>query len=222
MAVLSIDTLYTTYNGYTTADALDYAQSPLSGTYTTSTKVNAITVRENYVAAPSRGNPPGGTFGFTTNDFCYSLLTVSLVAGATPASISTTWQWPLQGSALPAAGLYAIIDGEIVNYSSYTTAPGPGGTFVTDLNGLKRGLAGTTDSDHLTTGPLVTVYPLEPGIITAIEQDKELEVFNIHTRTTIVDPNGQEPTHVINDMYTIPESLVSMVKYTDSVGQYYP
>ena len=216
MALLSVDTLYTTYNGYTTADALDYAQSPFAGSYTTSTKVNAISAREKYEGPYVY--PPGGTFGFTQNDFCYSLLSANCGAGATTASILTTWQWPLQGSALPGGGLYAIIDGEIVNYSSYTIVAG----FVEALNGLKRGIAGTADSDHLVIGPLVTIYPLEPGIITAIEQDKELEVFNIHTRKTIVDPNGQEPTHVINDMYTIPESLVSMVKYTDSVGQYYP
>ena len=54
MALLSVDTLYTTYDTYTSADALEYAQSPStyaekatdSATYFT--KVNSLTVGDSY------------------------------------------------------------------------------------------------------------------------------------------------------------------------------
>ena len=200
MALISVDTLYTTYDTYTSADALDYAQSPAgddSGEYVT--KVKAI------ASWTSRGP---GTYGFGMNVFSGSELSATCAAGATTVSVFTINLWPQQGTVH--GPLYAIIGSEIVSYTSETVVVGT----VTALNGLVRGLGGTSDVIHTYGGSAVGIFPLDQGEVTSIEQDKELSVFNIRTTTTAADPNEQYPDIVTNDMYTIPESLVTMVKYT--------
>ena len=196
MALLSVDTLYTTFDGYTSADVLDYAQSPAgddSGEYIA--KVKAIASRT-------------GTYGFGMNVFSGSELSATCAAGATTVSVFTINTWPQQGTVH--GPLYAIIGSEIVSYTSETVVVGS----VTALNGLVRGLGGTSDVIHTYGGSAVGIFPLAQGAVTSIEQDKELSVFNIRTTTTAVDPAEQYPDIVTNDMYTIPESLVTMVKYT--------
>lgn len=198
MALISVDTLYTTYDTYTSADALDYAQSPAgddSGAY--STKVKVI--------------ESSGYYGFHINTYVTAILSGTCSAAATTASITTTTglTWPEQANpSLPT--LYAMIGAEIVTYSSYTIV----GASVTVLNGLVRGLGGTDDTTHTYSALTdINVWPLTQGSVVSIEHDRDLEVFNINTTATISDPNRQYPDLTEVGMYTIPESLVAMVKY---------
>ena len=197
MALISVDTLYTTYDTYTSADALDYAQSPAgddSGAY--STKVKIV--------------ESSGYYGFHRNTYVTAILSATCSAAAVTATITTSTglTWPYQGS-LPNP-LYAMIGAEIVTYSSETIV----GSSVTALNGLVRGLGGTDDTTHTYSALTdIDVWPLVQGSVASIEHDKDLEVFNINTTATISDPNRQYPDIVEVRMYTIPKSLVAMVKY---------
>jgi len=189
--------LYTTYDTYTSADALDYAQSPAgddSGAY--SAKVKVV--------------ESSGYYGFHINTYVTAILSATCSAAATTASITTTTglTWPYQGS-LPNP-LYAMIGAEIVTYSSETIV----GSSVTALNGLVRGLGGTDDTTHTYSALTdINVWPLTQGSVVSIEHDRDLEVFNINTTATIIDPNRQYPDLTTVGLYSIPESLVAMVKY---------
>ena len=195
LTLLPVDTIYFTYDGYTTADALDYAQSPVdSGAY--STKVKALQT--------------GSYYGFYQNIYVTAILSATCSSGATTASITTSagLEWPQQASMTDP--LYAMIGSEIVTYSSYTIV----GTSVTALNGLVRGLGGTDDTTHTYSATTDTdVWPLTQATVTSIDHNKDEQVFNISTTATIEDPNRQYPSIVEVGLYSIPESLVSVVKY---------
>lgn len=198
LTLLPVDTIYLTYDTYTTADALDYAQSPAgddSGAY--STKVKVV--------------ESSGYYGFHINIYVTAILSATCSAAATTASITTSTglAWPQQANpSLPT--LYAMIGAEIVTYNSYTIV----GSSVTALNGLVRGLGGTDDTTHTYSALTdIDVWPLTRGTVVSIDHNKDDQVFNINTTATIADPNRQYPDITEVGLYSIPESLVAMVKY---------
>ena len=191
MALVSVDTLYTTYDTYTSADALDYAQSPStlvekgidSDTYFT--KVKSITV--------------GDYYSYTRNINTISRTIATLAAAAT----TTVNLAVVAGNPFPASG-YALIGAEIIYYATTTEVAGS----TTNLNTLMRGQSGTIDVDH---GISTNVFPLALGTVASIDHNKDEDVFNINTLCTIVD--AQYGNIVENNMFTIPSSEVAMVKY---------
>jgi len=192
MALLTVDTLYTTYDTYTSADALDYAQSPStfaekgvdSDTYFT--KVKSITVAD--------------AFGYARNIYTSARIGPSpLAAGAT----TTATILLASGDNFPSSG-YALIGAEVVYYAATTETLGD----TSSLDTLTRAQSYTVDVIH---GVAQSVFPLVAGSVTSIEHNQELEVFNINTSATIT--SSQYPSITEVGMYTIPESLVAMVKY---------
>lgn len=192
MALISVDTLYTTYDTYTSADALDYAQSPStyvekgtdSATYFT--KVKSITVADS--------------FGYARNIYTSARLSAPLTAGVTTtAAISL-----VSGDNFPSSG-YALIMAEVVYYASTTEDATP---TTTSLDTLTRAESYTVDVTH---GAAQSVFPLVAGSVVSIDHNPELNVFNINTIATITSSQYADIVEV--NMYTIPESLVAMVKY---------
>jgi|TARA_Y100000296_G_C5176562_1_gene260479 hypothetical protein len=192
MALLSVDTLYTTYDTYTSADALDYAESPStiaektidSSTYFT--KVKSLTVGDNY--------------GYERNVYVAATLDSGLTSGVTSTvAISVTGS-----DSFPSSG-HALVGAEVIFYAT-TTEDGQGVT--TDLNTLTRALASTVDVTHAASQ---RIYGLVDRSIVTIEHNEDLEVFNINTKATATSSQFSDLVYV--DMFTIPETSVAMVKY---------
>jgi len=192
MALLTVDTLYTAYDTYTSADALDYALSPStlaekivdSSAYLT--KVNSLAV--------------GDSYGYERNIYVAATLDSGLTSGVT-STVAIT----VTGADSFSSSGYALVGAEVIYYATTTE---DGGGVTTDLNTLTRALASTVDVTHARSQ---SIYGLVDRSIITIEHNQELEVFNINTSATIT--SSQFPSITTLDMYTIPESLVAMVKY---------
>ena len=196
MALLSVDTLYTTYDTYTSADALEYAQSPStyaekatdSATYFT--KVNSLTV--------------GDSYGYERNIYVAATLDSGLTSGVTSTVAITVGEG---ADSFPSSG-HALVGAEVIYYATTTE---DGGGITTDLNTLTRALASTVDVTHAISQ---NVYGLVARSITTIEHNQELKVFNINTTATATSSQFSDIVYV--NMFTIPETSVAMVKYADS------
>ena len=192
MALLTVDTLYTTYDEYTSADALDYAESPStlaektvdSSTYFT--KVKSITV--------------GDSYGYERNVFVAATLDSGLTSGVT-STVAIT----VTGADSFSSSGYALVGAEVIYYATTTE---DGGGVTTDLNTLTRALASTVDVTHATSQK---IYGLVARSIITIEHNEDLEVFNINTKATATSSQFSDIVHV--NMFTIPETSVAMVKY---------
>jgi len=191
LTLLPVDTIYFTYDTYTTADALDYAEAPStlaekiidSSTYLT--KVKSLSVGDDY--------------SYTKN-----INTIARTTGTLAAAATTTVDIAiLAGDNFPASGK-ALIGAEIISYSTTTE------TFssTTALNTLVRALSGTVDVSH---GVSTNDFPIEAGVVISIDHNKDDDVFQIHTSCTI--PSAQYATIVGNNLFAIPASEVAMVKY---------
>ncbi len=196
MALLSVDTLYTTYDTYTSADALEYAQSPStyaekatdSATYFT--KVNSLTV--------------GDSYGYEINLYVAATLDSGLTSGVTSTVAITVGAG---ADSFPSSG-HALVGAEVIYYATTTE---DGGGVTTDLNTLTRALASTVDVTHAISQ---NVYGLVARSITTIEHNQELKVFNINTTATATSSQFSDIVYV--NMFTIPETSVAMVKYADN------
>lgn len=197
MALLSVDTLYTTYDTYTSADALEYAQSPstyaekVTDSATYFTKVNSLTV--------------GDSYGYERNIYVAATLDSGLTSGVT-STVAITVTGADEDS-FSSSG-HALVGAEVIYYATTTE---DGGGITTDLNTLTRALASTVDVTHAISQ---NVYGLVARSITTIEHNQELKVFNINTTATAT--SSQFPNIVFINMFTIPETSVAMVKYADS------
>tara|TARA_R100001163_G_C5062894_1_gene200054 strand:+ start:727 stop:1317 length:591 start_codon:yes stop_codon:yes gene_type:complete len=191
LTLLPVDTIYLTYDTYTTADALDYAESPstlaekIADSSTYLTKVRSLTVGDDY--------------SYTMNVNTIATTTGTLAASVT-ASIGLTM---IAGDNFPASGK-ALIGAEVISYATTTEV----GSSTTALNTLVRGLSSTVDVSHSTSSGIL---PIVAGSVTSIDHNKEDDVFNISTSCTI--PSAQFATIVENKLFTIPASEVAMVKY---------
>lgn len=191
LTLLPVDTIYLTYDGYTTADALDYAESPstlaekIADSSTYLTKVRSLTVGDDY--------------SYTINANTIARTTGTLAASAT-TSVSLSM---IAGDNFPSSGK-ALIGAEVISYDTTTEVA----SSTTALNTLARGLSGTVDVSHsASTG----IFPIVAGSVISIDHNKDDDVFNIHTSCTI--PSAQYATIVENNLFTIPASEVAMVKY---------
>tara|TARA_R110002020_G_C15968510_1_gene747294 strand:+ start:36 stop:626 length:591 start_codon:yes stop_codon:yes gene_type:complete len=191
LTLLAVDTIYLTYDTYTTADALDYAEAPstlaekIADSSTYLTKVRSLTVGDDY--------------SYTVNVNTIASTTGTLAASAT-TSIGLTM---IAGDNFPASGK-ALIGAEVISYATTTEV----GSSTTALNTLVRGLSSTVDVSHSTSSG---IFPIEAGIVTSIDHNKDDDVFNINTSCTI--PSAQYAAIVENNLFTIPASEVAMVKY---------
>ena len=161
LTLLPVDTIYLTYDGYTTADALDYAESPstlaekIADSSTYLTKVRSLTVGDDY--------------SYTMNVNTIATTTGTLAASAT-TSIGLTM---IAGDNFPASGK-ALIGAEVISYATTTEV----GSSTTALNTLVRGLSSTVDVSHSTSSGIL---PIVAGSVTSIYHNKEDDVFNIIT-----------------------------------------
>ncbi|MAT87055.1 MAG: hypothetical protein CL532_00680 [Aestuariivita sp.] len=191
LTLLAVDTIYLTYDTYTTADALDYAEAPstlaekIADSSTYLTKVRSLTVGDDY--------------SYTVNVNTIARTTGTLAASAT-TSIGLTM---IAGDNFPASGK-ALIGAEVISYATTTEV----GSSTTALNTLVRGLSSTVDVSHSTSSG---IFPIEAGIVTSIDHNKDDDVFNINTSCTI--PSAQYAAIVETNLFTIPASEVAMVKY---------
>tara|TARA_R110002012_G_C11596794_1_gene606878 strand:- start:884 stop:1474 length:591 start_codon:yes stop_codon:yes gene_type:complete len=191
LTLLPVDTIYLTYDTYTTADALDYAEAPStlaekiidSSTYLT--KVKSLSVGDDY--------------SYTKN-----INTIARTTGTLAAAATTTVDLVIMaGDNFPASGK-ALIGAEIISYSTTTETFGS----TTALNTLVRGLSGTVDVSH---GASNNIFPIEAGVVISIDHNKDDDVFQINTSCTI--PSAQYATIVGTNLFAIPASEVAMVKY---------
>ncbi len=191
LTLLPVDTIYLTYDGYTAADTIDYADSP-------STRAEKIADSSTYLTKV-RSLTVGGDYTFTRDINTLAVTTGSLNQHST----STVNVQILSGDNFVSSG-YALIGAEVISYASTTETLGS----TTSLDTLERGLASTEDVTH-SSG--VSIIPVVPGTIVSIEHNKDDDVFHIHTSCTI--PNAQYGDIVENNLIAIPETNVSMVKY---------
>lgn len=193
LTLLPVDTIYLIYDGYTTADALDYAEAPstlaekLIDSATYATEIKSLSVGDDY-------------------SYTIDIYTVARTSGTLAAAATTSVSVSIvSGNNFPSSGK-ALIGAEIISYSTTTETAGS----TTALNTLVRGLSGTIDVAH---GTSTNIFPIVAGEITSIDHNKDEEVFNIYTLCTIPDSGLQYPDIVENNLFTIPASEVAMVKY---------
>jgi hypothetical protein len=193
LTLLPVDTIYLTYDGYTTADALDYAEAPstlaekLIDSATYATEIKSLSVGDDY-------------------SYTIDIYTVARTSGTLAAAATTSVSVSIvSGNNFPSSGK-ALIGAEIISYSTTTETAGS----TTALNTLVRGLSGTIDVAH---GTSTNIFPIVAGEITSIDHNKDEEVFNIYTLCTIPDSGLQYSDIVENNLFTIPASEVATVKY---------